>query len=102
MAQNDDWEDVKKPAQAGAATADEWEDVPSVSAEENESEQLPGGTERLKAQTGGKSFRPPRRIERETPQIPENYGVTPWNVAKGIGRGVGGVIGSTAQGLYDT
>jgi len=101
MAQNDDWEDVKKPAQAGAATADEWEDVPSVSAEEKEPEQLPGGTERLKAQTGGKSFKAPRRIERETPQIPENYGFTPWNIAKGVGQGVSGVIGSTAQGLYD-
>jgi len=104
MATNDDWEDVKNPGGTATADDDEWEDVPSAHktapATAATEENLPSSTPRLRA-AAGKTFQKPTRTEKETPQIPENYGFTPGNVLGNIYEGAKGAVGSAAQGLYD-
>jgi len=84
---DDELEQYAKPA-----TADE--------KPEDEERQLPSATPRLKE--SAKNFKPPTRFEKERPEIPEAYGFTPGNVLGNVYEGAKGVIGSTAQGLYDT
>jgi hypothetical protein len=111
MANDDnDWGDVDQKKKAGTATATDdgdWVDVPTSEEEPEEpveptAEDYPGLTEKgLENIRQGAKARPPTKFEKERPQIPEYWGLTPGNIAKNVYEGAKGVVGTAAQGLYD-
>lgn len=56
---------------------------------------------RAAVKSGVAKMQPPTKFEQDRPQIKENYGFTPGNVAKNAVEGAAGLVKSGAEGLYD-